>query len=102
MVRWGNPRPISLLIGAGLTVFAYDFHLRAYRAQTYFPELVTEESAIWHAQARARRGAGLRLRLPDRTCFVHGQGDIDATSFTYLPAILCFCVVLHYIPFRIV
>jgi hypothetical protein len=29
-VRWANPRPISLLIGAGLTVFAYDFHLRAY------------------------------------------------------------------------
>ena len=28
---------------------------------THFLELVMGESTIWHAQARARRGAGLRL-----------------------------------------
>ena len=77
--QMGKPTSYLALIGAGLTGFAYNFHLRACEHTDISQNCWMGESAIWHAQARARRGTG--LRLPDWMCFVHRQGDIDTTEF---------------------
>lgn len=84
----------SHLIGAGFTIFAYNILLRACEhAHTYcITQKWLGESAIWHAQARARQRTGLRLSLvesvscPDRTI----------SMLSYLPVDSAFCAARPY------